>query len=65
MFRHVGLRWGMSVSDRSPMKRYEVSDQACLSPMGLLSGMSVSDSNNIFVNSVFSLFFVKNAFILC
>ena len=32
--RHVGLRWGMAVSDVYPMKYVEVSDQTCRSCMG-------------------------------
>ena len=35
--KHVGLRWGMAVSDESPIKHVEVSDQTCQSPMGLRS----------------------------
>ena len=41
----------MSVSDGSPMKHVEVSDQGCRSPMGLQSGMSVFDGSPMgFVN---------------
>ena len=42
-------------------------DQSCLSPMGLRSDISVSDSNNIFVNSInraFMISFQKSKIIL-
>ena len=66
LIRHVGLqcvsdaalRWSiMSVSDgaywyQMGLQHFEVSDQACRSPMGL---RNVSESNNIFVNSIFDI----------
>ena len=50
--RHVGLRWGISVSDQvcqSPMKHVEISDG---SPIRHIGVRYVSDDNNIFVNSI-------------
>ena len=47
---YIGIiYWGMSVPDGSPMKHVEVPDRR--------SGMSVSDNNNIFVNSLLTIIF--------
>ena len=51
LIRHVGLRW---VSDLSPMglrSGMSVSDRACRSLIGLVHLWWVSDNTNIFVNS--------------
>ena len=46
----MGLQWGIPVSDGSPMKHVEVSDQACQSPLVNVSyrwGMSVFDGSPV------------------